>query len=268
MPVARAARRKRASKGGSQQKAKRAKRARFFTEEEKDALKAQLLNKDLRGESLLVMTVWQPFASCFFKKTSPKDVEFRGWGIKKCGGRRRKHRFVLILSPKSCSKHRGKAGKDINKKACYTKKSKRLAAAAGDESLLVPLSCQKVWTAAQPIIERNGGRPGSGYPSQTILGLVLFEGELSAEQCKKHPWWVGDRFFNGTKPFTGKGLIVKKALRFPNPIPLVCGTIQGRPQNVRKSCWLGGSTCKDLPRLERSQTLMWKIQANLEHFYL
>jgi hypothetical protein len=199
----------------------------------------------------MVLTVKQPYASCFFKarKRSDiderKDIEIRGWDVNTF---KRDFKFAAITSGKPCSKRLKQSKNDWTIHTCYKETTKELAAEQDDDRLLIPLQCQAHWDEGMHYVRRNGGRPDTGFPFSTIEGILLFEGELTQEEKTRHNWWV---------PGYGSHAIkVKKVIRFSPPIHKVLGCAQGKPKALYKTLYLGAD-CQD--RDIRSQTLRQRI---------
>jgi hypothetical protein len=251
--------RKRPQLSKKQKAAKRAQQAEVLTADEKKALLQQLLNM-----LLVVLMIDQPWMSSVFKPktetSSPKDMEFRNWGLDKIGVDKTAPKFCLLLSTMSCVKHRGLQDQYRTGTSCYSIKSKNAAAKAGDDALIVPLACNKMWVDAIAVIEKNGYNTGAGYPFNTIEGLVLFEGEADLKECEAHPWWPGH------PEYGSRGLRIKKTIRFPNPIHNVRGFVQGTPKRVATSCWLEKDTVEcetEEQKLARGSGLLKEIKKQL-----
>ena len=183
----------------------------------------------LDNRTLVLMSIKQPWCSSVFKpKTAisrPKDMEFRGWDVGRIGLDKSAPKFCLLLSTTCCQKHVKMGGQYRTDTSCYWETSKKAVVEAGDDALLKPLKCEADWLAAQVIIKKNGCTHGTGYPYNTIEGVVLFDGQADLEECKQHPWWPGDGYGK-------KGLRIVKAIRFHNPIHNVRGKVEGFPKRV------------------------------------
>ncbi len=123
---------------------------------------------------------------------------------------------------------------------------------------LVPLKCQDLWDEGMGYVDRNGGKPGQGFPYSTIEGIFLFEGELTTEERRSHPWFVPGY---GTHSFK-----VKKVIKFTTPIYKVQGYVQGRPQALHKTLWLGDKNPTQKHRILGYENLRRKLRDRLERF--
>lgn len=215
---------KRKRLGQEARKEKRALQAAVLDSGQKKALQKQLDNR-----TLVLMSIQQPWCSSVFKpKTAisrPKDMEFRGWDVGRIKLDKSAPKFCLLLSTTCCQKHVKMGGQYRTGTSCYWETSKKAAVEAGDDALLKPLKCEADWLATQVIIKKNGCTHGTGYPYNTIEGVVLFDGQADLEECKQHPWWPGDGYGK-------KGLRIVKAIRFHNPIHNVRGKVEGFPKRV------------------------------------
>ena len=231
---------------------------RLLDEHEKASLSDQLVSET---KGLLAMTTQQPWSSSMFKTErrdefdEPKDIETRPWGPEAI---KRDHKFVAIVSGLPCTKRRQDGSHP--RQTCYTKKSQKLAKEKKDETLLVPLKCQSKWNTAMDFVRRNGGRPDTGFPYHTMEGILLFEGELTQAEQRRHPWFVPG--------YGSRSMKVKKVIKFAQPITGINGCPQGRPQSLYKCLYVGIHPKKDknTDLLQRSERLRNLIRDQLRPY--
>jgi hypothetical protein len=210
-----------------------------LTDKEKHALYTQALTVG----SLPVTTVIQPFSSAFFVPDleERKDVEYRRIRLEEsCLDS--EHPFCAIVTDtKSCSSCPN----------CFYKTSIEAAEENRDPAMLKLKACAKNWYMKLEVLKKNNCDPLSGFPSNCIPGILLFDSESNKqeENDKKSSWAVSE------KKYGKHGWKVKKVITFAKPILDVQGVVQGHPKNLYKSLYLAGDLTTAGPRPKNKKLL-------------
>ena len=243
---------------------------------EKTALRKQIDDKSLCG-----LRVKQPYASSFFtgqyglflrelsnvtpfhtpvhlsindiilgyaSPGEPKSAEFRNNPLSSIC-KSLEHKFVAICSGKPCKTYDNNYSRLTNT-CCYYKNSQKAASDANDRTLLQEKPCQKAWNNGMLIVDRNCGRPSTGFPYSCIEGIVLFQGNITGTEMRSHPWYI--------EGFGTSGWVVHKVIKFAKPLK-VNGSAQGCVRLT--TSWYTGITQNKRPSDEDGNVLqkaIWK----------